>query len=414
MSIDISSLMSPMAKLAPPPKFAGAIGSDVVWNFDQGHPPWDSFPIDDLVRLADAVIQDRGPVVLDYFDQRNGYGEVYYGSVPLRERISEHLRDRWHQDVSTEGIIVTNGSVQAIALAVNGFVGPNDAVFVENATFPYLIRFTEMCGGTIYPIPVDDDGMLIDALEQSIDQAGREGRTPKMIYTIATFQMPTGKVLSVDRRRRLLELAARRGIVVLEDNIYACFRYDGEDVPTLLSMDEAGVVMQSDSFAKTTAPGVRLGWMAGHPDLIAVLSGVRQDFGPNQWLEAVMERYLAEGLLSKHIDRMVGIYREKRDAVTEALDEHCRPLVDFDVPSGSFYYWLRLAEEVNADRLAERTRERGLLARPGEMFLGGLPDQQFMRLAFAHVSFQKIRLGIAELGEALRESTTTSPAASGR
>lgn len=402
--MDVTKLLSPLAKLAPAPKFSGAIGDDVIWNFDQGHPSWDTFPAADLIRIAGEVVDRRGPVVLDYFDQRNGYGEVYYGSVPLRERIADHLRAMWHQSVTADDVIVTNGSVQAVALAINAFLGPQDAFFVEAATFPYALRFAQSAGATVYPVPVEEDGMDLDALEQRIAAARSAGLTPKMVYTIATFQMPTGKVLSEAKRLRLLEIAVNNSIVVLEDNIYAVFRYDGEPLPTLLSMDNNGVVIQSDSFAKTTAPGVRLGWAAGDRDLIAAMSGVRQDFGPNQWLEAVMTQYLEEGLLTKHIAEVIPLYRAKRDAVAAALDEHCAPLITADVPPGSFYYWLHLSRDIDPDKLAAATRSRGLLTRPGEMFMGVSDAEQYMRLAFAHVSERKINLGISQLGEALRES----------
>ncbi len=402
--MDISKLMSPQALLAPPPKFTGAIGDDVAWNFDQGHPPWDSFPSADLVRIAGEVIEKRGPVVLDYFDQTYGYQEVYYGTVLLREQIARHLAKTWNQRVTADGILVTNGSVQGVALTIASFVGSNDAVFVEAATFPYATRFAEAAGGRVYPVPVEDDGMDLDELRRQIARAREAGHTPKLIYTIATFQMPTGKVLSLEKRRALLSLAAEENIVILEDNIYAVFRYEGDVVPTLLSLDTDGVVIQSDSFAKTTAPGVRLGWVSGSPPLIDVLAGVRQDFGPNQWLEAVMTQYLEEGLLEPQIARVVPRYRAKRDVAAQALEEHCGSLISFAKPPGSFYYWLELSSQVDASVLATAARARGLLARPGEMFMGMTSGPQYMRLAFAHVSENSIAHGVAELGKALIES----------
>jgi 2-aminoadipate transaminase len=401
--MDATTLLSQFAQLAPAPKFDGAIGEDVIWNFDQGHPPWDTFPIDDLTRIAGEVVDRQGPVVLDYFDQRNGYGEVYYGSQPLRERLAGYLKETWQQTLDSDQLIITNGSVQAVALAINAFVGNNDAFFVEAATFPYALRFAQSAGAKVFPVKVDDDGMDLDDLERQIAAARAEGLTPKMIYTIATFQMPTGKVLSEEKRRRILDIAVNNSVLILEDNIYAVFRYEGEVLPTILSLDTEGVVIQSDSFAKTTAPGVRLGWAAGAPELIKAMTGVRQDFGPNQWLEAVMCQYLEENLLSKHIADVVPLYKAKRDAVAASLEEHCAPYITADVPPGSFYYWLHL-HGVDPDKLAEATRNRGLLTRPGEMFMGVSDGEQYMRLAFAHVSENKINRGLAELGAAVKES----------
>src|SRR5262249_31748154 len=154
----------------------------------------------------------------------------------------------------------------------------------------------------------DDDGMDVDEVERRLEELRARGLRPKLIYTIATFQLPTGTCLSLARRRRLIELARRWQVVVLEDNGYGELRFEGTRLPTLLELDDTGLVIQSDSFSKTVVPGIRLGWLAGSPEAIAGVAAVRQDLGVSQWMSRIMAEYLAEGKLDPHIAAANRVY----------------------------------------------------------------------------------------------------------
>lgn len=404
---DIKELYSPLARSGEPPYFHKN-PPHIVFDFDQGTPDPEVFPTEDLVRLADLVIQRDGPAVLDYMDHAYGYGDVTMGWTPLREEIAKYIERRDGRRLEANGVIATNGSVQALALVMTAYLSAGDAVFVEAATFPFGMRYMGQTGAEVVPVEVDGDGMNIDALGAAVEAAAARGLRPKMVYTIATHQLPTGTVLSLDRRRQLLALASERGMLIVEDNVYAAFDYDNQAPPSLLSLDQDGRVIQTDSFSKVVAPGTRVGWAAGTEDAIFGLAMVRQDLGASQWVSKLMTEYLAEGLLEKQIERVNGVYREKRDVVARELDAHCRPSVDYRFPHGGFYFWLDLADDVPWKRVQELAYEAGIAMRPGEMFMGAGDGRGHLRMSYVHLPIAEIESGIQTFGEVLKKANSAA------
>jgi 2-aminoadipate transaminase len=244
--------------------------------------------------------------------------------------------------------------------------------------------------------------MDVDALDLLLDQVAAEGRRVKLVYAIPTFQTPTNTEMPVSRRLHLLALAAKHRFVVLEDEVYGDLRFAGEPLPTLLSLDESGLVLQCGSFSKIVAPGLRLGWIAGDPKAVAALAAVRQDLGVGQWLARVMAEYMAQGLLEPHIARACAIYKSKAAVAVKAVKQHCGPYVKFREPRGSFYLWLEIDNRVDWPRAAKLAEREGIFFRPGERFMGEPNGRQFLRLAYSHVSERVIAEGIAKLGGILR------------
>jgi 2-aminoadipate transaminase len=407
---DIKELYSPLARSGEPPYFHKN-PPHIVFDFDQGTPDPKTFPAADLVRLAEGVIERDGPAVLDYMDHAYGYGDVTMGWTPLREQIAAYIERRDGRKLAANGVIATNGSVQAIALVATAYLSEGDAVFVEAASFPFGMRYMAQAGAEVVPVAVDGDGMNVDALIVAVDEAKQRGLRPKMIYTIATHQLPTGMVLSLERRRQMLALALEREMLIVEDNVYAAFDYDGQAPPTLLSLDDQGIVIQTDSFSKVVAPGTRVGWAAGTEEAIFGLAMVRQDLGANQWISKVMTDYLAEGLLERQIESVNTVYREKRDVVARELDAHCKPWVDYRFPHGGFYFWLDLAEDVPWERVQELAYEKGIAMRPGEMFMGKGDGRGHLRMSYVHLPVAEIESGIQTFGEVLKNATSSAAAA---
>ncbi|MDW3220910.1 MAG: PLP-dependent aminotransferase family protein [Acidimicrobiales bacterium] len=405
MSRDIASLYAPAAA-GGPPLFFPTPERPIFFNFDQGNPDPATYPLDLLERLSHEVLEEAGGDALSYFDPDTGYEELVYGFRGLRTALADRLNERDGREFDADNVILTSGAVQALSLAARAFAGPGDAVFVEAVTFPYASSFLAGTGADVVAVPVDADGLDVHALADAIDAAAARGLRPKLVYTIATFQLPTGMSMPPSRRERLLQLADRHDLVVIEDNVYYDLRYDGEPPPTLLSMDETGLVMQSDSFSKTVAPGLRLGWMVGHPDVIGGLAAVREDLGVSQFLARVMARYLEGGHHGPQVATLRDVYRAKRDAAVTALHEHCSEYLTFRVPEGSFFLWLELGDGVDWDRAAEAVQREGVFCRPGERFTDDGSGRQFLRLAFSLPSVDEITQGIAALGRALRDSST--------
>jgi len=401
VAADPTSLYSAAARSGPPLFFPDP-DVPVSFNFDQGLAAPETFPQAELLRLAQKILSRDGAEALEYFDAATGYEELVFGYKGLREQLAARYLAKDGRRLDPRGIILTSGSVQAIALAISGYLDRGDVAIVEAASFPYALRFMEMAGAEIRTVPVDAEGMDTQALEQLLGTLAAEGRRVKMVYTIATFQLPTGVELSVPRRRHLLELAERFDFMVLEDNVYGELRFAGDPLPSLLGMDTSGRVMQCNAFSKTVAPGLRLGWMAGSPEGIGALAGVRQDLGVSQWLSRLMAEFMAEGLFDPHVAAASAVYGAKCRAAVAAVRAHCGDYVRFREPRGSFYLWLEIDERVDWARAAELAGKQGIFFRPGERFMGEGDGRQYVRLAYSHVTEPVITAGIERLGAILR------------
>lgn len=419
--MDHASLYSDLAQSGPPLFFPDP-PAPVTFNLDQGIPAEETFPMEDLKRLAVEVLDRDGPRALEYisFDYDEAEDQIIYlatyielvlGYTGLRDELARWMSAREGRELDADNFILASGSVQAIALAINAFVNPGDGVLLEAASFPYAMRYMEMRGADIRSVGIDSQGIDVDDLERRILEMKADGVKPKLMYVIPTFQLPTCVETPLDRRKRLLELAAEHEILVLEDNIYGDLRYGGEPLPTLLSLDEAGVVMQSHGFSKIVAPALRIGWVCADKKIIEGLAAVRQDLGVSQWLARIMTAFMREGKLDPHIASVNEVYRRRRDVAVAAVREHCGEFVNFEVPQGGFYLWLELDERVEWDRVGELAAERGVMCRPGERFMADGDARRFLRLAYSHAPDHELVRGIEALGEAIR-GAVSAPAGS--
>ncbi len=419
--MDPVSLYSDLAQGGPPLFFPDP-PAPVTFNLDQGIPAEETFPMADLERLAVEVLRTDGPRALEYisFDYDEDEDQILYlatyielvlGYTGLRDELAKWMSAREGRDLGPDNFILASGSVQAIALAINAFVNPGDGVLLEAASFPYAMRYMQMRGADIRTVGIDAQGIDVDDLERRILEMKADGVKPKLMYVIPTFQLPTCVETPLDRRKRLLELAAENDILVLEDNIYGDLRYGGEPLPTLLSLDEAGVVMQSHGFSKIVAPALRIGWVCADEKIIEGLAAVRQDLGVSQWLARIMTAFMREGKLDPHIASVNDVYRRRRDVAVAAVREHCGEFVNFEVPQGGFYLWLELDERVEWDRVGELAAERGVMCRPGERFMADGDARRFLRLAYSHAPDHELVRGIEALGEAIR-GAVSAPAGS--
>lgn len=372
----------------------------VTWAFEAGLPDPATFPVDDLLRLSEEVLRTEADAALQYGGAQ--HGGIVYGYEGLRDLLAERARREGVADVDRSGVMLTSGGIQAITMACRAFLDPGDVLAVEAPTWGAVLSAAGQQGAEAVAIPMDEEGLLVDELERRLEQLSDEGRRLKMLYTISTFNTPTGISLSEARRRRVLELAREWEFVVLEDDVYGDLRYDGAALPSLLGMDDSGLVLKIDSFSKTLAPGLRLGWITGHPEAVGTLSSVRGDLGVSQWTARVMARYLEEDLYDPHIAAVNRLYREKRDATEAGLKESCSPWVRWRTPEGGFFVWVELAEEVDGAGVMQKALADGVVCRPGERFFGDDESgRQFFRIAFSQVPRAEIERGIAALGKAI-------------
>jgi 2-aminoadipate transaminase len=405
----IGDLVSDRVKAAPAPYFEPP-PEPLVYDFNAGDPPPETFPLEELkAYLIDAL--DRAGTQLTKYNP-TWRQDMVRGDPGLRERIAERLSRRDGRTVDADWIMLCHGSSDGLALAARGFLSPGDAAIVEAATFPYMVGYMRATGAEIATVPVDRDGMVVDAIEDRLRRLEDDGLRPKLIYVIPTFHVPTGSLMPLARREKLLEIAHEWGLVVVEDNAYYDQWFDEPPPPTLFSMDDSGLVLLSETFGKQLAPGLRLGYMTGVPEAMRALDVVREDLGVNKLIPMMLDAYIADGRLDAHLERFRETSRRKRDAALAGLRKHCAPWVEFEVPSGGIYFWLKLSDEIDSKQLNALMRADGLSTRAGDGFSDDpATGAGYMRLAFQQESLEGIEKGIEALGRALAASARSADSA---
>jgi DNA-binding transcriptional MocR family regulator len=296
-------------------------------------------------------------------------------------------------------VIATNGSMQADAFLFDELVEPGDTVVVEAPTYDRTLLLLREAGADILAIPLQEDGIDVDALERALEAGAR----PKLAHVIASFHNPAGCTLSLDKRRRLVALAARYDFLVLEDDPYVELRFEGERLPTMLSLDEADRIVYASSFSKTVCPGIRTGYLVGPPDLIGAIRtrATHTYISPDMVAQAIVNDFCRSGGLERSIEIVKAALRERRDALCAALEREL-PDARFVVPEGGYFLWVDLPETIHVDELDVLARARGVIFLKGTDFLleGGTSS---LRIAYSGVTVEQIHDAVARLAEAYRE-----------
>ncbi len=404
MTIDITSLQSSAARGGFSWYMPAMEGFSMPIVFEAGLPDPATFPIDDFVRITEKVLRRDG----EFFQYGTPMeGDLSYGNAGLRGLLAERTKRTDGRDIDKRCVMLTGGGVQGIGLAAHAFLDPGDVAAVECPTWEFILRDVNLIGAEALAIPLDDDGLRVDVLESEVARLANEGRKLKLLYTIPTFNVPTGVSMSVERRKRLLELAAEHAFVIVEDNVYGELRYDGEPLPTLLRLDTRGVVVQINSFSKTVMPALRLGWVVGSAEAIAAMDRVRRDLGVGQLVARVVAEFVGEGLLEPHIANARDLYRDKRDAAVAALEEHCSPFMTWNRPEGGYFIWLELNDDIDTGAVQSSAMAQGVMCRPGERFFGQTGEGgNGLRLAFTLAPIEDMRRAIEILGKAAADGST--------
>ena len=355
-------------------------------SFAYSLPQSDLFPLDDFRRSVDRVLRKEGRVLLQ-LGLSNGYG-------PLQEYLVSQMALSGIR-VSAEEVLITNGCQQSLDLIRRILVGPGDEVAIENPTYPGALSV--FCGGNnkYVSVPVGERGMDLDVLEDVLSQ-----RRIKLIYAIPSFHNPTGATMDTQARRRLIELAARHRVPIVEDDIYREMRYTGAALPSLKALDRYGLVIYVNSFSKVGFPGLRVGWIAAPPVVINHLNRAKEevDLHASLLTQAAIYEFSRHGLLAKHIKRVKKVYVRHRDIMLEALEKYFPEEAAWDIPEGGMAVWVRLPESLNASQILVRSAEQGVIFSPGHYFYSSMPQQNMMRLSFTMTSPVLIEEGIKRLG----------------
>jgi 2-aminoadipate transaminase len=333
------------------------------------------------------------------------------GLLGVREAIT-HVMAAENMSVDPDDVIVTTGGQQAIDLVTKALVDPGDVVIAEAPTYPGAVPTFCSYEADVIQIEMDADGMVIEALEETLARLDREGRRPKFIYTIPTFQNPAGVTMSLARRRRLVALARERELIVLEDNPYGMLRYEGEALPTLRSLevpagctDDNDFVIYTGTMSKILSPGVRVGWLVAPRPLLhkLILGKQSSDLCSSTLTQHFVAAYFATADWRGYIDQLRELYHRRRDVILDALAEHLPAAASWTRPQGGLFIWVTLPDYIDTTDLLARALAENVAFVPGEAAFADGRGEHSMRLNFSSSTDDDIREGVRRIGKIVAE-----------
>lgn len=360
-------------------------------SFAGGNPSPDSLPGETVGEIAHALLKENGKVLLQY-----GATEGY---APLRESLVPYLKDRFSFSCGENEILPVTGSTQAMDLLCKALLNPGDKVVVENPTFLGNMQCLNLYQAQLIPVDSDENGIDVNALEEVFKK-----EHPKMLYIIPTFQNPTGRTLSLERRKKVAELAAQYGVVVAEDDPYRDLRYAGKELPSIKSFDTEGWVAFMGSFSKVISPGLRVGYLVAHPSILRKCTIGKQSSDVHTALvnQAVVDQYLRKGLLMPHVASICKSYGEKMEAMLHMLSK-CGGVARYTRPEGGLFIFAELEEGRNALELLKKAVDKKVAYVPGTHFYAGGGHENTFRLNFSMPTVDQIKQGMAALNEVFTE-----------
>ena len=387
--IDYSTLFN---KNLPSP--SGKWQGHPKYNFIGGHSDPDLVPMNEFIESAANVFKGD-PRNIAMYNFEGGP----QGILSLRNFLVSKLSAERGIDITSEEILITSGSGQAIELINEILLDEGDTVIVESFTFSGALSYLRRRGVNFVGVDLDENGIRMDQLENILADLKVKGIRPKYIYTIPTLQNPTGTVMTVERRHRLLDLSEEYGVPIFEDECYADLIFEGEYEKAIKGLDDSNRVLHIGSFSKSLGPGLRLGYVVASWDVMSRLISRKTDAGTG-----VMDQMIVGDYFSKHYDEhiqdMRGALKRKCNVLSAALREHFGPLVDFEEPRGGMYLWVKLPPGIDSRDLVQTALEEGIAYNPGPDWSAN-PDAaaNYIRLCFALPSEQEIWEGIEKLAK---------------
>jgi 2-aminoadipate transaminase len=361
-----------------------------------GLPDTSTFPPDTFAAVAQRIANESCAKALQY-----GPTE---GLVETRRCIAEVMLAEGMR-VDPEDIVVTTGGQQVIDLVTKTLVDPGDVIVAEAPTYPGAVPTFFSYQAGVVQIDMDRDGMRIDLLEETLDRLEREGRRPKFIYTVPTFQNPAGVTMSLERRRQLVEIARRRELLVLEDNPYGLLRYEGDPLPPLYALDGGVYVMYLGTFSKILSPGIRMGWVVAPPPVLEKINLGKQavDLCSSTLSQLLVQAYFEEARWRDYVESLTEVYRDRRDTMLDALAELFPREAEWTRPHGGMFIWVTLPDFIDTtDLLARALRDNVAFVPGAAAYLDGRGHNS-MRLNFSATDGDDIREGIRRIGEVVKE-----------
>ncbi len=370
-------------------------------SFAAGNPAPESFPVEELSKLSDEIFKSSPVSALQY--------SVTDGYAPLREVISDRQKRLFsigksveNGDKYNDNTIIVSGGQQGIELACRVFCNENDTVICENPTFIGALNAFRSNGAKTVGVELLDDGIDIDALEMTV----KDTPDAKLLYVIPNFQNPAGITTSLEKRKKIYEIAKKYGLMILEDNPYGELRFSGESIPSIKSFDEDGIVIYCSTFSKILSAGMRVGFVIAPEEVTSKMVVVKQtsDVHTNIFFQMLCYKYMTECDLEGHIKEIQDIYRHKCALMLDALDEYMPRSVSYTRPDGGLFIWCTLPGQINASEYISRAVQRNVRVVPGATFNcdAEMPSQSF-RLNYSTPSDSQIVKGVKILSDLARE-----------
>jgi len=361
-----------------------------------GMPDPKTFPVEEIKEISQNIFNKKSAQALQYSSTE--------GLPGLRESILAHLAKDGNNG-ELENIIISSGSQQGLDLVGKTFLSPGDVAIVELPSYLAALNAFHSYGGELVGIPMDEDGMRMDILEEKLTQLKNEGKKVKFIYTISNFQNPAGVTMSLARRKKIIEIAHKFNVFIVEDNPYEKLRFEGEPIPSIYSLDNNGFVISLGTFSKILCPGLRLAWILGNKDIIGKMTILKQavDLCTSILSQLIACEYCQSGELEENIKSNVQIYKKKRDVMLNALEKYFPKEATWTKPQGGFFVVATLPEYIDTGEMFKEAIEENVAYVPGAPFFADGKGQNTMRLSFCFPSVEDIEEGIKKLGKVIKK-----------
>ena len=366
-----------------------------VISLSAGNPAPDAFPVEAIREISERLLRENPIGVLQY-----GVSEGYQ---PLRDTLKAYLRQKHNIGSDDDELIIVSGAQQVMDIAAKTFLNEGDVLICEAPSFVGALNTFRSYNTNLVGVTVEPDGMSMTELEKALD----ENPNAKLIYTIPNFQNPSGVTMSLEKRKKLYELAKAHGVLIIEDNPYGDLRYYGEDVPAIKSFDTDGIVIYSGSFSKVISPGIRVGFMTAPKAAMAkmIICKQGQDVHTAMWSQMLCNEFMNKYDYEGHLAYLRRLYTKKADLCMKLLDENVVPAgIKYNKVEGGLFIWCDLPEDVDMLGFCKELTERKVCVVPGNAFLtdGDLPCHSF-RINFSTPTDEDLTQGIIEIGKLAKE-----------
>lgn len=363
-------------------------------SLSAGNPAPEAFPVKPLAEIS-AKLMAENPILALQYSTTEGY-------TPLRDHLRAYMREKHNTGRDFDDILITSGAQQIMDLFTKSVLNEGETVLTEAPSFIGTLNDFRSYRAKLVGIPMDTDGMNMEALEKAL----RTEKNVKFIYTIPNFQNPSGITMSLEKRKKLYDLAKQYGVMILEDNPYGDLRYAGEALPTIKSFDEEGIVLYAGSFSKVISPGMRVGYAIGPKPVLAKMTVCKQgqDVHTNIWSQVLCHRFMTEYDYEAHLDGLRALYTKKRAFLLDLMEKNLAPHITWDPFDGGLFAWCHLPAGVDMQAFVQKALEKKVCVVPGTAFLTdeNEPCDAF-RINFSTPTDEQLQKGIELLGEAVRE-----------